>query len=379
MAKRSKLHFGCAISAAVLATIPGPASAAKWMIIGAEPEPAPHRSIYVMSADDAWIFRRFADGFDKVDTDKSPDLSATLKSNTINTVIVYQVFENANGTNFISYNLDFRCQEGLVSIPQAVGYDRAGKQEKSGAPDWLKVPDNWIGKAEMIGCGWKNWQSAKLIWGDDGAPPPKTKKSKESNVSFASLGMEYLGEANYFRVTEVIDEVWKKRWPDAVQPAYYEGTPEEKAAAQAKFLAFQAETKTLLQDESKKIKDDMAMQAKIDKKLGRVGDKFFREMQGVGGKSEEDVIALWGTPQGLVETTPGVRQLNYYWSDTENVVVPYTVDIMGSIGNGGMGKVGETTQNRMETRNIQCYRKLFLKEGGRLPGYRVFDFDIGCS
>jgi len=341
--------------------------------VGAEPDPAPHRSVYVMSADDEWIFRRFVDGFDKVDTSKSPNLSATLEANTIHTVIVYQVFENAGGTNFISYSVDFKCREGLASIPQAISYDRAGKQEKGGSPDWMKVPNNWMGKAEMVACGWKNWQAAKLIWGEGDASMPKRKKSKEPAVSFASLGMVYLGEANYFRVTDVIDEVWNKRWTDAVQPAYYEGTPEEKAASQAKLLALQAETKTLLQEESKKIKDDMAMQAKIDKKLGQVGEKFFREMQGVGGKSEDDVIALWGIPQGLVES-PGVRQLNYYWQDTEKVLVPYTVDIIGPAG-----KVGETTQNRLETRVIQCYRKLFLKEGGRLPGFRVFDFDIGCS
>jgi hypothetical protein len=59
--------------------------------------------------------------------------------------------------------------------------------------------------------------------------------------------------------------------------------------------------------------------------------------------------------------------------------VPYTVDIMGSTGNGGQGKIGETSQVRYETRTIQCYRKLFLREGGQLPGYRVFDFDIKCS
>lgn len=45
-------------------------------------------------------------------------------------------------------------------------------------------------------------------------------------------------------------------------------------------------------------------------------------MQGVGGKSEDDVISLWGIPQGSVETTPGVRQLNYYCSDTENLSYP---------------------------------------------------------
>lgn len=141
----------------------------------------------------------------------------------------------------------------------------------------------------------------------------------------------------------------------------------------------QGKITTVLQDAKKNVEDDIKMQDKIDSKLGRLGDKFYREMQGVGGDSEDDVIARWGTPQGLVETTPGVRQLNYYWSDTETIQVPYTVDIMGTNGMGGLVPMGQTTQYRSETRAIKCYRQLFLKVGGQLPGYRVFDFNIGCN
>ena len=153
----------------------------------------------------------------------------------------------------------------------------------------------------------------------------------------------------------------------------------QKAAIRAKALAQQNQIKSVLEDRMQKVEQDIQTQDKIDKKLGRIGDKFFRQMQGVAGKSEADVLALWGTPQGLVETTPGVRQLNYYWQDTESVMVPYQVDIMGNVGGGVIGKVGETTNNRLENRTVRCYRKLFLRQGGQLPGYRVFDFDIGCS
>ena len=375
MAETSVRRIVSALSVALLMTTASPASASKWMIIGSEPEPSPNRSIYLVTADDSWISRRLADGFDV----ESPNALANLQAKTIRIVTVYQVFEKTGGTNFISYTLEFNCQEGLVSIPQATSYDRAGKQENGGSPDWMRVPDNWMGRAEMIACGWQNWRTAKQIWGEGDPPLRKKSKEKASAVSFASLGMEYLGEANYFMPTELVDLVWNKRWTDAVQPPYYDGTPAEKAAATAALAEMQSRIKSTLQTAQKNVEDEMAMQDKIDKKLGRVGDKFYREMQGVGGKSENDVIAKWGIPQGLVETTPGVRQLNYYWSDTEEAAVPYTVDIMGSTGNGGQGKIGETTQVRYETRTIQCHRKLFLKEGGQLPGYRVFDFDIGCS
>lgn len=374
MTKRSMLRFSGALCAALMATVAIPGHAAKYVIIGAEPDPAPNRSVYIMSGDKEWVTRRVADGFDIA----SGGL-AELQANTIYSVIVQQVFENAGGTNFISYSLDFRCQEGLVSIARAASYDRAGKSDVRTSTEWMKVPNNWMGKAEMIACDWKNWQSARQVWGGGEVSSAKRKKkNQEAASSFASLGMEYLGEANYYTVTDAIDLVWKTRWTDAVQPAYYEGTAEEKAEAAAKLAEMQGKIKTTLQDAKKNVEDEMKMQDKIDRKLGQVGEKFFREMQGIGGKSEENVISLFGIPQGLIETTPGVRQLNYYWSDTENVQVPYMVDIMGD-QNGILVPIGQEQRFRNETRTIQCYRKLFLKEGGQLPGYRVFDFDIGCS
>lgn len=374
MTKRSMLRFNGALCAALMATVAIPAHAAKYVIIGAEPDPAPNRSVYIMSGDKEWVTRRVADGFDIA----SGGL-AELQANTIYSVIVQQVFENAGGTNFISYSLDFRCQEGLVSIARAASYDRAGKSDVRTSTEWMKVPNNWMGKAEMIACDWKNWQSARQVWGGGEVSSAKRKKkNQEAAPSFASLGMEYLGEANYYTVTDAIDLVWKTRWADAVQPAYYEGTAEEKVEAAAKLAEMQGKIKTTLQDAKKNVEDEMKMQDKIDRKLGQVGEKFFREMQGIGGKSEENVISLFGIPQGLIETTPGVRQLNYYWSDTENVQVPYMVDIMGD-QNGILVPIGQEQRFRNETRTIQCYRKLFLKEGGQLPGYRVFDFDIGCS
>lgn len=374
MTKRSMLRFSGALCAALMATVTIPAHAAKYVIIGAEPDPAPNRSVYIMSGDKEWVTRRVADGFDIA----SGGL-AELQANTIYSVIVQQVFENAGGTNFISYSLDFRCQEGLVSIARAASYDRAGKSDVRTSTEWMKVPNNWMGKAEMIACDWKNWQSARQVWGGGEVSSAKRKKkNQEAAPSFASLGMEYLGEANYYTVTDAIDLVWKTRWTDAVQPAYYEGTAEEKAEASAKLAEMQGKIKATLQDARKNVEDEMKMQDKIDKKLGQVGEKFFREMQGIGGKSEENVISLFGIPQGLIETAPGVRQLNYYWSDTENVQVPYMVDIMGD-QNGILVPIGQEQRFRTEARTIQCYRKLFLKEGGQLPGYRVFDFDIGCS
>ena len=380
MTKRSIFRVGSVLSAACLVTVTVPAHATKYMIIGAEPDPAPNRSVYIMSGEKEWVTRRVADGYDINSPVDPRNGIAELQANTIHTVLVQQVFENAGGTNFITYNVEFKCQEGLVSIARAESYDRAGKGEVRTSSEWMRVPNNWMAKAEMIACDWKSWQSARQVWGGGEVQSSKRKKkNQEAASSFASLGMEYLGEANMFRVTDAIDLVWNKRWTDAVQPAYYEGTAAEKAASAAKLAEMQGKIKTTLAEAKTRVEEDIKMQDKIDKKLGQIGEKFHREMVGIGGSSEDNVISLFGIPQGMITSTPGVRQLNYYWSDTETIQVPYQVDIMGSVGGGVIGIVGQTTQYRSETRTIQCYRKLFLKEGGQLPGHRVFDFDVGCS
>ena len=172
MTRKSIFRLGGVLSAACLVTVSVPAHATKYMIIGAEPDPAPNRSVYIMSGEKVWVFERFVDGFDKVNTDRVPNLAAALEANTIHTVIVQQVFENAGGTNFITYNLDFKCQEGLVSIAKAESYDRAGKGEVRTSSEWMRVPNNWMGKAEMIACDWKSWQSARQVWGGDEVPQP---------------------------------------------------------------------------------------------------------------------------------------------------------------------------------------------------------------
>lgn len=351
-----------------------PAKASEYMVIGAEPDPAPQRSLYVIKSGDAWISRR-------LDHSQAPSASTNaldeIEGNTIHIVTVLKVFENAGGTNFINYDLEFKCRQGLVSIAEATSYDRAGKTETRKSSAWMPVSDNWMGKAEMIACGWKNWKAAQAAWQQRGQPVGKAKKSKkgaDSSASFASLGMEYLGD--YAAWTEVVDAVWNKHWTDATQPAYYQGTPEELAAIKAKRLAILEQAKTLVAEQEKWTK----IAAKLDNKADRMGDDVAKEMSGVGGLTEEQVIARFGIPDGLVETA-GTRQLNYYWQGTKSVIENYQVDIIGTQGNGTIaGKIGETTKQRVTSQATQCSRRLMLKEGGALEkAWRVYDFDAGCS
>lgn len=353
------VRHGWAITMASSLMAAAPGYCGDWMIIGAEREAAPHRSLYVMQYGDAWIFRRLADDFDEKAAIASKNPALALQSKTIYIADVLQVFEDADGTNFIHYQVELNCQEGLVRILQATAYDRAGKQENSSAPDWMKVPDNWMGKAQMIACKWKNWEEANAA--------SKHRDHKSSANRLAKLGMQYLGD--YAAWTSVVDAIWKQHWPDATQPAYVKGTPEERERLKREGLA------TL--DKARAIQAEQAEWAKISiavsDKANRLGDKFAQEMASAGGLTEDQVIGRWGIPEGIVQS-PGVRQLNYSFQDTRYSVVDVPVDIYGPVG-----KIGETSQPEVATTIHQCYRRLFLKEGGFEGAYRVFDFAIGCN
>jgi hypothetical protein len=370
-------RLACSVFAAMSGFAAAPALASDWMVIGQEPDPAPHRSVYVVQFGDAWINHRLDDGADTSALEQAARNSKTpavaIQAQTISGVNVLQVFENAGGTNFIHYEVEFKCRDGMVRIPQATSYDRAGKQEKSSAPQWMKVPDNWMGQAEIIACKWQRWEAAELAWQQRGIPKRKN-KSKEQPATFASLGMEYLGD--YAAWTTVVDAVWNSKWADAKQPAYInEGTPEDLARLKREGLATLAKAKAIGAEQQKWSRISIA----LDDKASKMGSKFAQEMDGVGGLTEDQVVRRWGAPQSTSDRN-GVRQLSYYWQDSKAVVEQVAVDVIGSTGNGGVGKIGETTQARVGSQTIQCHRTLFLQEGGALEtAYRVYDFDVGCS
>jgi hypothetical protein len=373
MTARYKINLVKVASTLVLciAAAGAPAYASDWMIVGVEPDAAPHRSMYVMQSGSAWISRRLANDADKKVSATSKYSNASSPMQTIYTGTVLQVFENAGGTNFINYEVEFMCTEGMARIAQATAYDRKGTQEKGGSADWMKVQDNWIGKAEMIACSWKNWLAAEEAYKRGASlDTQKTKNKKPAQTaSFESLGIQYLGDIAGW--TDVVDAVWNNHWTDATQPAYYVGTPEEQTKARQASLAILEQARGLATEQEKwsKIYFD------LEKKIERLSDKFAQDMAGVGGITEAQVMARWGAPQSVAEAS-GVRHLTYNFSDTLYGVNTVAVDLINT--NGAV--VGQTTQNQLTSTNRNCRRMLSLKEGGAVErAYRVFDFSIGCD
>ena len=340
-----------------------PCFASDWMIIGTEPEPAPNRSVYVLQSGSEWISRRLSDDFDQASASKSGDVLAELKAKTVYAVTVLQVFESKDDPSFtqvnhLNYQLEFKCQSGMVSIPVVTAWGRKGELEKGGSPEWMKVPNNWIAKAEMVACGWKNWLDASAL--------PKGPAQAER---FKALGVQHLGDLSSW--VAVVDAVWNTQWTDATQPGYYVGTPEESAALQQKSLALLSQGKSMLAEQEKWANIAIALSDKAQ----RLGDKFALDMDGVGGMTEAQVVARWGAPQSAIQTG-AVRTLTYQFDQARYGVNTVTVDLIGATGN----IVGQTTQNELTTESVGCQRTFRLEEGGALErAFRVFDFSIGCN
>jgi hypothetical protein len=336
-----------------------PASGSDWMVIGAAPQPAPHRAVYAMQYGDAWISRRMDDGPDASDPSAATDPIAALQARTIYTANILEIFEGNGSTNLVHYQVEFRCQARLVRIASATAYDRAGKQRKLSTADWMQVPNGWLAKAQMIACNAVSWQAAR----NRNAPA----------ASFVSLGMHYLGD--FAAWTSVVDAVWTQHWPDAVQPAYTQGTAEDLERTKRAGLAILARAEAIAAEQKKW----SGIAIRLSDKAVRQGGQLAGEMANVGGQTEDQVIARWGVPDSVTNRN-GVRQMSYYWQGTTSVVEQAAVNVIGATGNGGVGKVGETTQSRVGTRITACHRTLLLQDGGALEtAYRVFDFDVGCD
>jgi hypothetical protein len=347
-----------------------PAKASEYMVIGAEPDAAPNRSLYVMQTDDAYISKRMAADGGNQASEASRDALAAMEARTVRIVEVLQVFENAGNTDFIHYNLEFKCQQGLFSIANATSYSRADEAESRTSSNWMSIPaSGWLANAEIIACNWKNWRAAKDAWQKASEPASVGKKTRSPAPSLTALGVEYLGD--FKRWVDVVAGVWAKHWPDATQPPYViNRTPEEVAALEAKTLAIQNQARGVVAEQEKWTN----VAINLDKKADRMGDDIAKEMSGIGGMTEQQVIAKWGAPAGFIESS-GVRTLTYYYQKTQYGVDNRRVDIIGA-----SGKIGETYEPQMTTSSRQCSRSLYLQEGGALEkAWRVYDFDAGCS
>lgn len=349
--------------------LPTPAFAGNWMLVGAQGNAPERRHFY---AEFDMISQRYdseAEGGDAAMMEaavRSPNMGAYLDARRVMRVRVVEVFEKPDAPDTIEFTVGIKCKTRQFRLLEAISWQRNGRSEKLTGTAWAPIPGNWLDRVRLVACESEKLNKAIAAAQKSGKPDSLTR-----------LGLIYAGDM--FLGTELSDVTWARFWKDGRRPAYTPtGTPAEQATRKAEALAALREAVGSFETQVQQRQEDLAMQEKMDRALGSANAKFFQEMQGTSGWSEEKVLARWGEPQGFTESN-GVRRLVYHFQDTVYDLVQEQMDVIQCQA-GACNKVGQTGgATTTHARVINCERILFLKEGGTQPGYRLFDFQINCN
>jgi len=349
----------------LMLAIARPAAAADWVLLASEGT-RPDRSVYL--ADSGYISKRPPDDISPEELSqrarqfKSP--ADFLDAQMLRGITVVQALESAKEPDTINYNLEFKCADNLVRIAEATAWNRDGSSQTKNRPAWIRVPSGWIEGARVIACDEAAW---KRTFGKSDDEPRKW-------AALESTGLRYFGKFGIG--TALSNAVWAKLWADGARPAYANDptmTAEQREKKRQEAVATLGKGVELLQKESDKMKDELVMDEQFERALKAASSDFRREMSGMAGKTESQIVDLWGPP-ATVSEAQGRRRLTYTFAGTTTGVESKPVAIVNQKG----GVVGQTTQLEVVTRAATCERVLFLREGGRFPGYRLYDFQVSC-
>jgi hypothetical protein len=340
------LWAGCLLNAS--------AHAGHWVLVGAEGKP-PRRSHYYAA-------------FDRVETRtpieaietsaNSKNVSKHLDAARLKRVPVIRVFEGAKDPDTISYTLEFKCRERLVSIVDAVVFNRDATTKMMSKPEFIPIPKTWLSGAALVGCDEKKVFEAAQAAG-----------KQKNQDPLADLGLVYVG--NFVLNTELADITWNTFWKDGTRPEYTTTlTAEEVEQRRQEMLAQLESTQKMLGEKAAQVQTSIENDDKerefIDKVNKTFKTKNNQQQQlffGMEGWTEEEIVEFWGVPSSSRELS-GVRQLDYFSQDDTRQ--SYAVVAR----NGAVIGTGETGELR------QCEMSLFLREGGGKPGYRLIDYRI---
>lgn len=360
---------GLLILAAILVLIPAPIFAGNWVLVGAEGN-SPNRSHFYAEFD--MVDQRYdseAEGGDQAMLDaamRSRNMGAYLDERRVMRVRVIQVLEAAQNPDTIEYYIGIKCKARQFRVLDSTAWQRNSRSEKLGGTNWTAIGSNWASRVHLIACDPQKLQKAIA-----------TAQKSGKNDALAKLGFVYVG--NMFIGTELSDATWANFWRDGKRPAYSTiYTPQESEARRQAALAELKKAETEFGNKATDIRRDLELQKKIERGLGSVNEKYYREMQGMSGANEERIVATFGPPQGYSEAN-GTRRFDYYFQDTVYDLVQEQMDVM-QCQQGICGKVGETGgATTTKARIVQCQRTLFLRPGASEPGYRLVDFQINCN
>lgn len=330
------------------------AQAGHWVLVGAEGKP-PRRSHYYAA-------------FDRVETRTpleaietsvtSKNVSKHLDAARLKRVPVVRVLEGAKDPDTIVYTLEFKCKERLVSINEAIVFNRDATTKTMSKPEFIPIPKTWLNGAALVACDDQKVFAAAQAAGKEQRQDP-----------LADLGLVYVGD--FVLPTQLADITWNTFWKDGTRPEYTTTLSAEEVERRRQEMLAQLETTQKMLGEKaaqvqQSIENDDKERAFIDQVNQTFKTKNNQQQQlffGMEGWTEQELVEFWGVPASARELS-GMRQLDY--SSQDDTRQSYAVVAR----NGHVVGTGETGELR------QCEMSLFLREGGGKPGYRLVDYRI---
>jgi hypothetical protein len=278
-------------------------------------------------------------------------------------VQVYQVLENPDGPFVRHLTLLFNCPAKTVTVTfnlQIYHHNAKNDSGPTGGPH--PVASAWLQQAQRVGCEEASVMAAVKVDHDRGG---------KDQAELRKLGMVLaLDGVAYWKH---YDFAWENLWKDgSKRELSSDKTPEQVEQLRKEIIAKNEQAgkaitaatgglQSQLQGEDAERAFINAVAATFAKK----SDIRRRTMGAQAGWTEADVIAFWGVPQQVSELA-GARVL-VYRNESDERQTQNTVDM----------RSGQVVNSSTTGQLRKCELSLFLKPGGKVPGLRLVDFNMG--
>lgn len=242
-----------------------------------------------------------------------------------------------------------------------VFYHHNGKHEY-GPPAARTASLPWEVKAMLVGCAEERWRTA--IQADV--------RRGSGQTDLIKLGMALAGRWGYLAAADAYDFAWDKLWRDGKKRDITTDRSPGEIEALRKRIIGQMESAGRIADGALGAAEG-AIKAEDSERafIGQVAANFTtkndlqrRSMFAQQGWSEQEVIAFWGAPE-RISNVGGSRVLVYSSEADERQTTAFVDKTSGAV-------VATETTGQLR----QCQLSLFMRDGGRIPGPRLWDFQM---
>jgi hypothetical protein len=344
-----------------------PAIAETWLLIG-QTGARPNRIAYFVNSfisgrNDPFLYLA---AIKKMQAEKTPRNQMDARLDALHKrleVQVYQVLENPDGPFVRDLTLIFDCPANTVTVVRNLeAHHHNGRIDNGVTGGPHPAESAWLKKVRQASC-----DQASVI----DAVRLDHERGDKAQIELKKLGM--IIAVKGYAYWRFYDFAWEHLWKDgSKRELSSDKTPEQLEQLRMEAIAKNEQAgkaidaaigglEAQLQGEDAERAFINAVTATFAKK----SEIRRRTMGAQAGWTEGELIAFWGVPQQVSELA-GARVL-VYRKESDERVTQNTVDM----------RSGQVVNSSTTGQLRQCELSLFLKPGGKVPGPRLVDFQMG--